>query len=102
MEFWQRQANDGLPNDNEVNEQENNDKHLEVPRTCRTRKSFEERLEELKAFKTKHGHVRVTAKHDKILHSFCAKMRSAPRGAGIMTITEDRIKALAITEDRIK
>jgi len=58
-------------------------------------KSFEERLEELKAFKDKYGHVRVTMRHDKSLAPFCAHMRSNRRGIGTkMTITEDRIKAL--------
>ena len=62
----------------------------------RTNKSFEERLEELTAFKVKHGHhVRVTMKQDKkSLHSFCKNMRCARRGTGRMSITEDRIKAL--------
>jgi len=58
-------------------------------------KSFEERIEELKAFKEKHGHVRVTVKHDKSLVLFCTNMRGARRGTKTgMVITEDRIKAL--------
>jgi len=56
--------------------------------------SFDECIEELKAFKAKHGHVRVTVKHEKSLHRFCKNMRSARRGTGKMIITEDRIKAL--------
>ena len=56
--------------------------------------TVEERIEELKAFKAKHGHVRVTAKHDPRLANFCMNMRSALRNGTTMTITEDRIKAL--------
>jgi hypothetical protein len=33
--------------------------------------SFEERIEELQAFKEEHGHVRVIVKHDKSLYGFC-------------------------------
>ena len=40
------------------------------------KKSFEERIEELAAFKEKHGHVRVVVKHDKSLAKFCVNMRS--------------------------
>jgi len=89
------EANDGLQNDDQVNGQERNDSHLEAPRQKRTKKPFEERLEELEAFKEKHGHVYVTMKHDKSLGKFCASMRSARCGTGAtMAITEDRIKAL--------
>ena len=60
-----------------------------------TNKSFEERIEELEALKEKHGHVRATLKHDKSLHGFCAKVRSARRGTGAPKVfTEDQIKAL--------
>jgi len=58
-------------------------------------KSFEGRIEELKAFKEKHGHVRVTGKEDQNIASFCGNIISAHRNPGTgMTITEDRIKAL--------
>ena len=58
-------------------------------------KSFEEHIEELKAFKKKHGHVRVAVNHDTSLYEFCANMRYARRNPGTgMTITEDKIKAL--------
>ena len=94
---------DGLQNDDEVdevNEQAKNDSHLEggrqkrIIRSNNPWKSFDERLEALKVFREKHGHVRVTVKHDKSLGWFCTNMRSAGRGKGNMTITEDRIKAL--------
>jgi len=59
------------------------------------KKSFEQRIEDLQAFKEKHGHVRVTAKHDKSLSAFCAYMRTARRNpGGRMNITEDRYKLL--------
>ena len=57
--------------------------------------SVEERIEELKAFKEKHGHVHVTVKHDKSLALFCTNMRAARRGTNTGTVlTEDRIKSL--------
>ena len=91
------EAKDGLLNDEEVNAQEKKtDSHLEDRRQKTTSKSFEKRIEELVAFKAKHGHVRVTVKHDKSLGVFCKNMRSARRrtGGGGTVITEDRFKAL--------
>ena len=38
-------------------------------------KSFEQRLEDLKAYKRKHGHVHVTFKEDKALYQFCAQAK---------------------------
>ena len=67
-------------------------------------KSFEERVEELKAFKEKHGHVRVKAKHDERLYKFCRSLRCA-RGIAKRTrkeMTEDKIKALDEMEDETK
>ena len=88
------EANDGLQN-----AYENNDSHLEAPSQKRKRnstpKSFEERIDTLKAFKAKHGHVRVTAKQDKSLAKFCDNMKSARRRTRKGTvINDDRIKAL--------
>ena len=58
-------------------------------------KSFEERIEELKVFKAKHGHVRITPKQDKSLAVFCKYMRCARRGKGTgSAMTDNRIKAL--------
>jgi len=90
------EAIDGPQHDDEVNNgQERNDSHLGASRQKRTKKSFDEHLEELKAFKEKHGHVRVTVKHNKSLGWFCKNMRTARRGTGKRRgITEDRIKAL--------
>jgi len=91
------EVNDGLQHDDELNGQEKNDSHVEVPRQKRTKKSFEERIEKLTSFKAKHEHVHVTAKHDKSLGSFCREMRCARRARGNgrrKVMTEDRIKAL--------
>jgi len=60
-------------------------------------KSFEERIVHLTAFKKKHGHVRVTHKHDGSLASFCNHIRGArryPNTIYSMKITEERINAL--------
>jgi len=58
-------------------------------------KSFEKRIEELQALKAKHGHVRVTVKHDKSLAGLCTNLRSASRGTESRNVlAEDRIKAL--------
>jgi len=90
-------ANDGLLNDDEGNEQEKNDSHLDAPRQQSTIKLFEERIGELNLFKAKHGHVRVPVKQDKSLAIFCQAMRATRRVTTKTTrtlITEDRIKAL--------
>ena len=90
------EAKDGLLNDDEVNAQEKKtDSHLEARGRYKSRKSFEERIEELEAYKAKHGHVWVTWKHDKSLNGFCQNMRAARRGTKPgKVITENRIKAL--------
>jgi len=59
-------------------------------------RSFEQRIDQLKAFKELHGHLRVTGTLDLKLASFCGRMREArrkPTSAGTI-ITEERIKAL--------
>ena len=55
--------------------------------------AFKERIEQLKAFKTAHGHIRVTDSCDKKLATFCSNMRKARRKPG-MIVSEERIKAL--------
>ena len=60
-------------------------------------KSFEFRIKQLKAFREKFGHCRVTIKHDKNLAYFCSNIRAARRHPGrrrILKVTEERIKAL--------
>ena len=89
------ETKDGLQNDDDVNGEEKNDSPLEARRQHRSRKSFQERVDELKTFKDKHGHVRVTVNHDKSLARFCANMRSDRHGRRTgNAIAEDKIKAL--------
>jgi len=58
-------------------------------------KSFEFRIQQLKAFKIKHGHVRPTKKYDSNLAHFCANIRKARRNPErAIRITEQRIEAL--------
>lgn len=69
------------------------------PRATGDTVSFSERLEQLRLFKEKQGHLRVTQKFDKNLATFCTNMRSARRkstgkGPGGLSVTEERIKAL--------
>jgi len=59
-------------------------------------RSFEQHVENLKAFKEAHGHLHVTNAVDKKLASFCSNMRHArrkPTSTGTMN-TEERCKAL--------
>ena len=65
-------------------------------KTTANTKAFENRIEDLEAFKAKHGHVRVTMKQDKSLGKFCEHMRCARHDTrkGRRVITEDGIKAL--------
>jgi len=70
---------------------------LQNPREKSEQKSFEQRIEELKVFKTQNGNLRVTERKDKNLAHFCNHMRTAHRNRGQkngMSITDDRIKAL--------
>jgi hypothetical protein len=41
--------------------------------------SFFARVDELKAFKVKHGHLKVRQKEDQSLYGFCCNMRQARR-----------------------
>ena len=50
-------------------------KKAKVVREYATKKSFEQRIEELKAYKTKHGHVNVKKGEDKSLHGFFYNVR---------------------------
>ena len=43
---------------------------------------FFDRVEELKAYKEKHGHLIVRQKEDKTLYNFCVNMRQARKGRG--------------------
>ena len=61
------------------------------------RKSFEQRIEDLRAYKEKHGHVNLRQRSgDKSLYEFCKKMRytrNNPDKAD-RTLTDDRIVSL--------
>ena len=56
--------------------------------------TFEDRIEQLKAFQEKYGHFRVSAKHDRGLSLFCSDVRSAHRPESKKKLTEERTKAL--------
>jgi len=55
------------------------------------RMTFEERIEQLRAYKEKHGHLSVTRNEDKGLYHFSVNIRQARKNAGI---TDDRIASL--------
>jgi hypothetical protein len=58
-------------------------------------KSFDYRIQQLKAFKEKYGHLRPTKKHDTNLAHFVANIRKARRNPErAIRVTDDRIKAL--------
>ena len=60
------------------------------------KKSFEQRIEDIRAYKEKHGHIRVKQSEDKSLHKFCSKMRHActiPEKSN-RTLTGERIASL--------
>jgi len=67
------------------------------PREQAARKSFEQRIEDLRAYKEEHGHVNVTGNEDKSLYLFCSNMRQArnnPGKSNNMLIDEERISSL--------
>ena len=56
---------------------------------------FEQRLEDLKAFKLKYGHLNVKRKEDPSLYNFCVNIRYARNGAdGGMMLNKERISSL--------
>ena len=60
------------------------------------RKSFQQRMDDLRAYKEEHGHVNVKGSDDKSLYGFCSNMRQArkhPEKSG-MLIIDDRITSL--------
>ena len=62
-----------------------------------TKKSFEQRIEDLRAYKEKHGHVNVKKSEDKSLYDFYNHMRRArknPEKLSSMNLTDDRIASL--------
>ena len=60
-------------------------------------KSFEQRIEDLQAYKEKHGHVNVKKKsEDKSLYEFCCDIRYARNriAQGSVALSDDRISSL--------
>lgn len=58
-------------------------------------KSFDYRIQQLRAFKEKYGHLRPTKKHDTNLAHFVANIRKARRNPErAIRVTDERIKAL--------
>ena len=58
--------------------------------------SFEQRIDDLRAYKEKHGHVNVSQKEDSSLYNFCHHMRNARKypEKSHRVLTEDRIASL--------
>ena len=65
-----------------------------APISSRSSDAFMERLQELKAYKDKHGHTKVKESEDKSLATFCYNIRSARRGHGSMKLTDARLASL--------
>jgi len=65
-------------------------------RVQKLRKSFEQRIDDLWAYKEKHGHVNISQKEDKSLYGFCKNMRGACSNPEKSTtvINDDRIASL--------
>ena len=57
------------------------------------KKSFEQRMDDLRAYRERHGHVNVKEREDKSLYIFCYEMRRARNNPGKsgMLINEERI-----------
>eukprot|EP00579_Thalassiosira_antarctica_P013761 CAMPEP_0201946188 /NCGR_PEP_ID=MMETSP0903-20130614/54292_1 /ASSEMBLY_ACC=CAM_ASM_000552 /TAXON_ID=420261 /ORGANISM="Thalassiosira antarctica, Strain CCMP982" /LENGTH=416 /DNA_ID=CAMNT_0048489283 /DNA_START=33 /DNA_END=1283 /DNA_ORIENTATION=- len=62
----------------------------------RRNRNFSERIEELKAFYNKHGHLKPSKKDNKDLHVFCCRVRYARRAPGkaMLNLSTERINAL--------
>ena len=62
----------------------------------RENKSFEQRIEDLRAYKEKHGHVNVKKNDDKSLYEFCVKIKCARSNpeAGRRNLTTKDIASL--------
>ena len=60
-------------------------------------KSFDQRVDELRAYSEKLGHVNIKGSQDKSLYGFCSNMRQArnnPGKSNNMTLTDERIASL--------
>ena len=60
------------------------------------KKSFDQRIEDLRAYKEKHGHINVRKSDDKSLYKFCINVRHARKhlGNSDRALTDDRIASL--------
>jgi hypothetical protein len=56
--------------------------------------NFLARVDELRAFKEKHGHLKVREVEDRSLYGFCSNMRRAWKGKGTHRLDNGRIAAL--------
>ena len=73
------------------------DKEMEsAPKKKHVHKSFAQRIENLRVYKEKHGHINVKKSEDKSLYEFCISMRCARKKPekSAMTITDYRIASL--------
>ena len=77
-------------------QRQDNAKEEEVHKKKRIYKSFEQRMDELRAYKEKHGHTNVKEKEDKSLYEYCSSMRRARKHPekSKTIITDDRIASL--------
>ena len=59
-------------------------------------KKFEQRMNDLREYKEKHGHVNVKKSDDRSLYDFCYNIRKARNNPGKsrMLISEERIESL--------
>ena len=60
-------------------------------------KTFDEKIQDLKAYKAEYGSCNVEKKHDSKLYQFCATARHSrknPGKAGTIKLTKERIAAL--------
>ena len=61
----------------------------------RSFKSFESRVEDLKKYKQRHGHLKISRKEDQSLFDFCNSIRYGRSNPGKgMMVTDERVKAL--------
>ena len=73
-----------------------NNKETESASTKKQRKSFAQRIEDLRAYKKKHGDINVKEKEDKSLYGFCKNIRSARNNnpGKRAALTDDQIASL--------
>ncbi|KAL7525523.1 hypothetical protein ACHAXR_001045, partial [Thalassiosira sp. AJA248-18] len=77
---------------NSVNTQDG-DKVTQSKGEKRPTKTFEERIEDLRSYKEKHGHLNVTTKEDSNLNRFCRDVRKK-KATNVSKLTDDQIASL--------